>query len=221
MAKRGRKPAPINYKKIAEQCATELADKKKALAKAEKTLATATKNHQQLLAEVARLDMAERSMKALAEGTEPPQNIRYVYTYPQWVWQPYPNQWWYPQYNGTGYTITLGQTQTQTYNNFQGGMYSNANAINTINTTTSGSVPATTTFGTINSGSGLVGQNNMVLASSSATPGWQTSAPMGKVDFTVDLSTGATENECDGFCEPACAKCAVKEDESVAVGHGG
>jgi len=33
-----------------------------------------------ILGEVARLDMLERSLKALVEGTEPPQNVKYSTT---------------------------------------------------------------------------------------------------------------------------------------------
>ena len=94
MAKRkGRKPGTTDYKKLATRTAMELADKKKALAKAEKAMATAQKNHTELLSDVARLDMVERSLKALVEGTNPPQNVRYVYSYPQWVW--YGGNGWY------------------------------------------------------------------------------------------------------------------------------
>ena len=91
------------YSKLAAVCSKELAAKKKALVLAEKRLAKAQKTHQELLAEVARLDMLERSLKAVNEGLEPPQNVRYVYSYPQWVW--YPNNGWY--WNGSGYTYTL------------------------------------------------------------------------------------------------------------------
>src|SRR5271157_5236371 len=124
------------YSKLMKAASKELADKKKSLAKAEKALATATYNHRELLGEVARLDMLERSLKALVEGTEPPQNVRYVYTYPQWVWT-YPNQWWYGtypySYNGTypypcTYTITCGSAQTtNSIGNFQGGQQYNSN----------------------------------------------------------------------------------------------
>jgi hypothetical protein len=88
MAKRGRKPAATDYNKIFERVKKELSDKKKALIKAERVLANAKKSHDGLVAETARLDMVERSLKALIEGTEPPTNIRYVYNYPTWVWQP-------------------------------------------------------------------------------------------------------------------------------------
>jgi hypothetical protein len=107
MAKRGRKPAATDYKKIFEQAQKELEGKKKALVQAERNLAKAKQRHDELVAETARLDMVERSLKALIEGTEPPTNVRYVYNYPAWVWQsptitmPFTS----PQY-GTGYTIT-------------------------------------------------------------------------------------------------------------------
>lgn len=91
MAKRGRKPTTSNYKKLLTQATKELGDKKKSLIQAERNLAKAKQKHEELVSEVARLDMVERSLKALVDGTEPPQNVRYVYTYPQWVWyqQPY------------------------------------------------------------------------------------------------------------------------------------
>src|SRR5271154_329311 len=87
------KKRSTKYGKLAAVCTKELSAKKAALVRAEKAFAKAQKNHTELLAEVARLDMLDRSLKALINGTEPPQNVRYVYTYPQWVWS-YPNQWW-------------------------------------------------------------------------------------------------------------------------------
>ena len=100
------------YAKLATQCSKDLEAKKKALIRAEKTLATAKKNHENLLAEVARLDMLDRSLKALINGTEPPQNIKYVYNYPQWVWYPVqPTPWIYIfQYNGSHYVPNGGGT---------------------------------------------------------------------------------------------------------------
>src|SRR5277367_1890278 len=98
------KKRSTKYSKLAAVCSKELAAKKKALVLAEKRLAKAQKTHQELLAEVARLDMLERSLKAVNEGLEPPQNVRYVYTYPNWVW--YGNNGWY--WNGGNYSYTLG-----------------------------------------------------------------------------------------------------------------
>ena len=86
--KRGRKPAGIDFKKVLEQTTQELAAKKKQLVAAERALAKARKNHEELVSEVSRLDMAERSVKAIVEGTEPPVQIKYVYNYPTWVWHP-------------------------------------------------------------------------------------------------------------------------------------
>jgi hypothetical protein len=223
------------YSKLMLAASKELAAKKKALVKAEKALARGTKTHQELLGEVARLDMVERSLKALVEGTEPPQNVRYVYTYPQWVWS-YP-QWCYTTtypYNGT-YTITLGNAQT--YNsvpNLQGGnvwsgYYQNAslNATPSVNLTTGGTNTISATSGAYstvntgistvttdtvpctltatNSGSSLVGDIGMTLSSTVAN--W---ANAGTTDLTVDLSTGATEDDT-----------AVNEPEATVVGHGG
>jgi hypothetical protein len=103
------------YSKLMLVASKELAEKKKALAKAEKALATAQKTHTELLAEVARLDMVERSLKALVDGTPPPQNVRYVYSYPQWVWQGGIGWYW----NGGTWTTT---PQYTTYGNAQGGL---------------------------------------------------------------------------------------------------
>src|SRR5271167_2686527 len=113
------KKRSTKYGKLAAVCTKELSAKKAALIRAEKALAKAQKTHQELLGEVARLDMLDRSLKALINGTEPPQNVRYVYTYPQWVWNPYGNGYWYN--NGT---VTIGVTQptwTTSNGNFQGG----------------------------------------------------------------------------------------------------
>lgn len=208
------------YSKLAIVAGKELAAKKTALVRAEKALAKAQKTHQELLGEVARLDMLDRSLKALINGTEPPQNVRYVYTYPQWVWNPNYGYWYN---NGT---ITIGQTQPTwqtTTSNFQGGQTCNLTTAgyNSINTT-----PAT--FGTlqtsdncftntVNSGpslstsysvnSGYADNSNSftldsapvsgsILTTTGATPQWQsTNLTLGQADFTVDLSTGATETD--------------------------
>src|SRR5271166_1187604 len=206
------------YSKLAVVAAKELAAKKTALVRAEKALAKAQKTHQELLGEVARLDMLDRSLKALINGTEPPQNVRYVYTYPQWVWNPYGNGYWYN--NGT---VTIGVTQptwTTSNGNFQGGQqFSNLttgyNSVQTGPTTfgtlnTAGSnitnsvnssitVPSSLSY-TSNSGYSDV-SNAFTLASApvagsllSATqtePSWVTSTS----DFTVDLSTGQGDPE--------------------------
>src|SRR5271157_6277271 len=124
------KKRSTKYGKLAAVCAKELSAKKAALVRAEKALAKAQKTHQELLGEVARLDMLDRSLKALINGTEPPQNVRYVYTYPQWVWYGNPYGWYW---NSQPWTLTLGQ---QNYN-FQGGQSQFHNSVNTINTTPS------------------------------------------------------------------------------------
>lgn len=202
------KKRSTKYSKLAAVCSKELAAKKKALVLAEKRLAKAQKTHQELLAEVARLDMLERSLKAVNEGLEPPQNVRYVYSYPQWVY--YPNNGWY--WNGSGYTTLQSQTGL-----------CQSNAIGASNpltfTTTSGSFPTTS----VQTSNGLVGQNSVALncfnsgsmigndsgissvnsgytlTSTGTTPQWTSSNyTIGDANdgtITVDLSTGATEDE--------------------------
>src|SRR5271169_2565917 len=134
------KKRSTKYGKLAAVCSKELTAKKAALVRAEKALAKAQKTHQELLGEVARLDMLDRSLKALINGTEPPQNVRYVYTYPQWVWYGNPYGWWW---NGNTWQVNLGQSnvyqQPYTYaninGNFQGGQFTTTNAINTVSST--------------------------------------------------------------------------------------
>src|SRR5271157_5608740 len=128
-----KKQRVTKYTKLALVCSKELAAKKKALVAAEKVLAKAQLTHQELLSEVARLDMLDRSLKAVNDKTQPPQNIKYVYTYPQWVWNPYtytiPNsgQWTITtQPNWVGYNTpnTSGGTAIGgglNGGNFQGG----------------------------------------------------------------------------------------------------
>jgi hypothetical protein len=153
------KKRSTKYSKLAAVCSKELTAKKKALVLAEKRLAKATKTHQELLQEVARLDMLDRSLRAVNEGLEPPQNVKYVYSYPQWVWNP----GWHTVYNTPYYqngTITLGS--------FQGGQtLANINTVgqNSINLTTS--APVTTTY-TSNSGSFC--NSGSLIGSSSAIP---------------------------------------------------
>jgi hypothetical protein len=219
------KKRSTKYSKLAAVCSKELAAKKKALVLAEKRLAKAQKTHGELLSEVARLDMLERSLKAVNEGLEPPQNVRYVYTYPQWVWTP---NWYSYPYNGS-YTITCGNLQGgSSLSNFQGGQYT-LNTTPAVNLTTTGtnSIGATTTT---SSGYGLnstvyncssnlsldssivdAGSSGQVLTCSNAGPTWQTvNNTVGMSDFTVDLSTGATEDAVETAAE-----------EAVEVGHGG
>ena len=227
------KKRSTKYSKLAAVCSKELSAKKAALVRAEKALAKAQKTHTELLSEVARLDMLDRSLKALINGTEPPQNVRYVYSYPQWVWQGYPYQGWY--WNGNTWTLTLGQTTPNytVYNtpaSLQGGTFTNA--VNTVQTTTAG---ALTTSGASNlnlcslsADSGLVGYNSSGISLSSgtssngpATTSYTISTtPSSSDELTIDLSTGAQQEECKGDCEPACEKCCVKE-EPAKVGVGG
>src|SRR5277367_4634555 len=213
------KKRSTKYGKLASVCSKELSAKKAALVRAEKAFAKAAKTHTELLAEVARLDMLDRSLKALINGTEPPQNVRYVYSYPQWVWYGNPNGWYW---NGSNYTYTLG--------NYQGGSaLCNSQVFNTVTTT-----PSTFSMaGNIQTSNGLVGNNsinlcstigtNMVsndsgiamptcnsgytLTSSGATPQWVSSTPpLGDLNdgtLTVDLSTGATEDEPQEVAEAA------------------
>src|SRR5277367_6391246 len=148
------KKRSTKYGKLASVCSKELSAKKAALVRAEKAFAKAAKTHTELLAEVARLDMLDRSLKALINGTEPPQNIRYVYSYPQWVWYGNPNGWYW---NGSNYTYTLG--------NYQGGSaLCNSQVFNTVTTQTTPSVQTYTTAGNVQP-SGLTGTNSINLCS--------------------------------------------------------
>jgi hypothetical protein len=204
------KKRSTKYSKLAAVCSKELAAKKKALVLAEKRLAKAQKTHQELLAEVARLDMLERSLKAVNEGLEPPQNVRYVYSYPQWVWYGNPNGWYW---NGSNYTYTLG--------NYQGGSAlcnSNTQVFNTVTTTSNGLVGqnsinlCSSTVGSsmISNDSGITmpsSNSGYTLTSSGATPQWTSSNyTIGDANdgtLTVDLSTGATEDEPQEVAEAA------------------
>jgi hypothetical protein len=216
------KKRSTKYGKLAAVCSKELVGKKAALVRAEKALAKAQRTHTELLSEVARLDMLDRSLKALINGTEAPQNVRYVYSYPQWVWYGNPYGWWW---NGNTWQVNLG---SQNGYNFQGGQ-----CINTINTVPNQTITTTaplgsgltTTTGALNftSGSTLYNVNcsnvNSNLADSSSgvsltassSPSWQTfttSNASGTLvasnagEITVDLSTGVLDIE-DGTC-PDC-----------------
>jgi len=196
------------YSKLAAVCSKELAAKKKALVAAEKRLANAQRTHQELLSEVARLDMLDRSLNALIQGTEPPQNVKYVYTYPQWVW--YPNNpgsgWWYN--NGT---ITLGsQTFTGNGSNLQGGSSLYTHAQNSNYTLNNGG-PQVTLTGFNSSGSlqtsapSPVTANNLTLCTNTgtaepfvgATFTMPSTNPVYEADgsITVDLTTHAPSEE--------------------------
>jgi len=218
------KKRSTKYSKLATVCSKELAAKKTALVRAEKALAKAQKTHTELLSDVARLDMLDRSLKALINGTEPPQNVRYVYNYPQWVWYGNPYGWYWQQ------------PQTYCYNantNFQGGQFTTTNAINTISTpVTSGALSSgALSSGALSSGalsssslscdSGLSGLSltnaalsnagSISLTSSPASSYTMTTtnAPSAGAEMTVDLSTGASENEPEvkgEVCEPETAE---------------
>lgn len=155
------------YAKLMKAASKELADKKKALVRAEKALATATKNHQEIVQETARLDMLERSLRALVEGTEPPQNVRYVYTYPQWVWS-WPNYYNTPNYTFTTQPNWVGYNTPNTGiingGNFQGGSLLTSNG-------TYQSPTVTCTLANTNNGEvfTFINSNNMSLGTQ-ATP---------------------------------------------------
>jgi hypothetical protein len=223
------KKRSTKYGKLAAVCSKELAAKKAALVRAEKAFAKAQKTHTELLSEVARLDMLDRSLKALINGTEAPQNVRYVYSYPQWVW--YGNPYW----NGNTWTLSLGTTYQQPYTyanlngNFQGGQFTTTNAINTVNSGYTTVTTPTCTSGALTSSaltcdSGLSGISNLSLSNagslsltSSASPSGYTmtttAAPsLGQPELTIDLSTGATEEE---------PKTEVEEAVTAEVGYGG
>ena len=209
MAKRGRKPNPFDYKETAEHCSKELAEKKKALIKAEKTLAKAQQAHQDLLSEVARLDMLDRSLRAVNEKTQPPQSVRYVYSYPQWVWNPYtyvPNggQWTITTQPYQGSLLTGGLPNNGLTGGLQNGYNSGSSVVTTnadssawtLGTLNSGGpalsctlsandAPVTQTF-TGMSGSSLVLTSNAAFCNSSATPS-------NGGGLVIDLSTHADQ----------------------------
>lgn len=214
MAKNSKKtPAKVKkhsskYSKLAILAAKELAAKKSALVKAEKALAKAQKTHSDLLSEVARLDMLDRSLKALINGTEPPQNIRYVYSYPQWVWQP---GWTWNGYTycnslgstGTVTTPSIYNTQTSGYQTSNLNLTTGTNAVLTSNITS----PTWTTANCANVSLAGAGDS---LTYTGDTLGWQTSSigatqpsaftvntNIGTADLTIDLSTGAVQEDKD------------------------
>lgn len=207
-----KKQRQTKYTKLALVCAKELAAKKKALVAAEKRLAKAQLTHQELLSEVARLDMLDRSLKAVNDKTQPPQNIKYVYTYPQWVWNPYvynvPNngQWTFTtQPNWVGYNTPNTSGATGIVNgglnggNFQGGSlltsngtYSSptvtctlANAGDAFTFTNSGNVQIGGTQ-TTPCGTGLPEAGSTLQLDGSGSPNW-VSANDGSL--VVDLTT--------------------------------
>ena len=194
------------YSKLMANSTKELNDKKKALVKAEKDLAKASKTHSDLLGEVARLDMLERSLKALVEGTEPPQNVKYVYNYPNWIWS-YPWWWGTQYYYPNNYYIntlpdpyygTLGtlvtNTQTGVYNSgaigTQTGIYNSGVDSGSImvNCQNSSNTVASTTTATgsniLSAGTGLWNTVNTTVNTSTD-------------DLVIDLSTSATDESSD------------------------
>lgn len=212
MAKRGRKPATTDYKKTLARASKELADKKKALVQAERKLAAAKKSHEGLVAEVARLDMVERSLRAMVDGTEPPTNIKYVYTYPQWVW--YPSQpyiyYTYPQWQYNG---SLGGTVVHT--SLPG------------STSTWNSVPSTITFTSCNTESltgnsslsalGTTCSNVSSLTASAASPStlyYALRADQSDDGLIVDLSTFASAEASENASEPETVKTEAKDSNS-------
>jgi hypothetical protein len=213
------------YTKLMAAASKELADKKKTLAKAEKDLAAATKNHAELLQETARLDMLERSLKALVDGTEPPTNVKYVYTYPPHYGNPYggwwggnPYGWWW---NGGTWTLsTTAVPQNQNYYTYtnaniqQSGQFTTTNATNTINTVTSGAFPSSSSgavLNTLNSGwvNSDAGSLSTAVCNSSSPSAYTMTTPNlseFQAELTVDLSTGVTDDE---------AKTSVEETEPL------
>jgi hypothetical protein len=204
------KKTPTKYSRLLVVAAKELAAKKKTLVQAERALAKAKQKHEELIAEVARLDMVERSLKAMVEGTEPPTNVKYVYNYPQWVWCPYYQQPYVTYYwNGGNYqggqlqggTLTTNGNYNcsnagnpYTLNNCQTSQTSGAvgTVTNTITSTSSGigSAGYTLTSGDVSSltssSSGTTTFNNLSLSNS------------GSQNFSglvVDLSTGAEQTD--------------------------
>jgi hypothetical protein len=209
---RGRKPNAFDYKKTAEHCSKQLADTKKALVKAEKQLAKAQQTHQELLSEVARLDMLDRSLKAVNDKTQPPQNIKYVYTYPQWVWNPYtytiPNsgQWTFTtQPTWVGYNTPNTSGGTGIVNgglnggNFQGGSLLTSNGTYQSPTVTCTLANAGDAFTFTNSslpingvqttpcGSGLPNNGTLLTSGGNGEVNWTNGPSDGSL--VVDLTT--------------------------------
>jgi len=222
------------YGKLAAQTAKDLAAKKKALIHAERVLSKAHEVHSDLIAEVARLDMLDRSLKALIEGTEPPQNVKYVYNYPQWVWYGAPHGWyWY--WNGYQYVITNspntvigtntpnwqgGSTYVYNSGNISGGQNSGgltggqtlnlgtAQSNFTMTTSSNGDAPVTFTntcgLNNDNVGSGVSQPSSLAFTTNSIPSGLESG-------MTIDLSTNALSID----------EVPVEEVEVQPVGVGG
>jgi len=189
------------YTKLMVAASKELADKKKALIKAEKALAAATKNHQEIVQEVARLDMLERSLKALAEGTEPPYNVKYIYTYPTWVWS-WPNYYTYPYtiYNPPQWAFTNVPTYQggTTQNGYNSGVYQGTLNNGPVNIGTFGETTYNTTTPVLNTITCTLG-NSMVTTTGSSNNGgscWTTDTSTDSTGtIVVDLTTHAPLEE--------------------------
>jgi hypothetical protein len=203
------KKTSTKYSKLLAVAAKELASKKKALVLAERSLGKAKERHEELISEVARLDMVERSLKAIVDGTEPPTNVKYVYSYPQWVWypqQPYvtyqqPGYWnggiyQQPGYWSNGQWVTPPQSTT---------IY-NKSDMSTINhqysNNVSGMLTNTANNFTVASGATSGSTVNAVLTSTaSAIPTTWTSGGLsagGEEALVIDLTTHS---------EPETVKC--------------
>lgn len=207
-----KKVRATKYTKLAAHCSKELNAKKKALVAAEKRLAKAQQSHQDLLSEVARLDMLDRCLRAVNEKTTPPQNIKYVYTYPYWVWNPgyvtytVPNT--VPNYTQPQWTFTNTPnlqggsllTNTQVGYNSQ---YQNGTITCTLNSGTVGVNNGTgVTLSTTGSGGIADVSNNVCLTGTNTgeavtqTSGvFQTTTTYENGDVIVDLTTHAEFDE--------------------------
>jgi len=186
------------YGKLLAVASKELVAKKKALIQAERNLARAKQKHEELISEVARLDMVERSLRAMVEGTEPPTNVRYVYTYPQWVWWPYQQQQYvyytWPQQSGT-WTATPYQVTTTSQNSL------NTAGNITYNTSNAGSLNLTGGVSNFTPDAGGLTLTSTACGSSlPSSSGASLNTLVNNVNFTnapaadalvVDLSTGA------------------------------
>lgn len=197
------KKTATKYPKLLVVAEKELEDEKKALVLAERALQKAKHRHEELIANIARLDMLARSLKAFVDGTEPPTNVRYVYNYPQWVWAPtytYPSYTTQPVWTTTPSIPSYPYTVTCQNSNLTGGAFSNltgtySDLTGAYNTT----APANLTTA-VQSGSSFV--CNTTTVGSLPAPGALTSGgqfslgnlgnmPVPTDGITIDLSTNA------------------------------
>jgi hypothetical protein len=178
------------YSKLLVVAGKELETKKKALIQAERALAKSKQKHEELISEVARLDMVERSLKAIVEGTEPPTNVKYVYNYPQWVWYQ-PQQFYVPSpYTQPGYwqngqwTAQPSITTCQNADMTSGGLVLNTITSNlTMPTTTTASSFTTASLPSITTSGALLDAN-----------AW-TKAGYDSGGLVVDLTTHADSDD--------------------------